>query len=52
MFWIAPGVWWGVGLWYILFRRPTALRHTFQTGPAFQTADNTPDTQLTEKTCL
>ena len=27
----------------------TTDRHSFQTGPAFQKADNTPDTQLTEK---
>jgi len=42
-------VWWGVGIWYILFRQPTALRHSFKMGRTFQKADNTPDTQLTEK---
>jgi len=36
MFWIAPGVWWGVGHWHILFRRPIALWHSFQMETTFK----------------
>jgi len=49
IFCIAPGVWWGVGYWHILFTWPIALRHSLQTEMSFQTANNTRDTQLTDK---